>query len=315
MRLKGRNETLDTHLKYLKNENSGVLSTRLNDLQEISNSFSVFKRLESHFMKSPNCQENLILKLQELSRENMDLKIEAQEMETLKLENKKLRELLGDRMTKIVDATEQKFTTFESQFQNYYKETIFYQKKENLDYEKNVLKDKVHLLEKERTLFANQKLEAERNFRKKEIESEMLKMELRRLREDNKLLEHKMEGRLNLIHQFLGVSIPIDYSYRNNQNPIHILEEIGSPIEENNFIKNESPEIKELTVRTRRNLRRRIVGEETQPKKKKKAKRKTNKRKKKVTPVKEILETPNSQQGGQKLFQKIFDSMRGGNKQ
>lgn len=285
------------YVSCLEKELESNVKNKKEVLEEVCQKMLSIQKLEEFLSQSIQNQKTVSDKMQELARNNMDLRIELRQMKNVEAENRELERRLIEATSKLAEENKIRFSQFESKMRGFYEKSMFY-KEEQRDKERiRELEEKMEILERERNAMEVDKMEMERRSRASQIELGMLRMELEKaVNQKNEMEKQIMLNSAEMVRK-LKISTYQDYQY--------LKEEISSQskilgtqrrrrsdrLKNKNFLKNRGifdSSFHEMSEKTADNIKNRIIPEETSVRKKNtiKRKKKRNRKKKKSIPKK-----------------------------
>lgn len=314
MHLKEKVMSLQNQVGTLHEENNFLLEAGLSSVKEMSSTFASISQMNKYLSKSPSLVKRIMQENQDLLKENMDKHFELEKMRRLKRENEQLKQLVEEKMENLLSEHQKKLGEFGSKIESYYMETIFYLKKKNLEKEKKVLMNIVENLKTKQEEFQLQNREIKKKIRNKELECEMIRMDLKKTKQDLNGLQRKQTLKISGAINQLSISIPNDYlfaeiSQNMNQAQMKIKEE-----ETDHLNLTHQVEIKSSITRKNIRKRNRSVSQSKVSQRNKARKRRRKKRNKNRKPIiaeEEDLDILN-RGANQQIFEsnKTFESMK-----
>lgn len=236
MHLKEKVSSLQHQVNTLHEENNFLLEAGLSNVKEMSTTFASISQMNKYLSRSPSLVKRIMQENQELLKDNMDKHFELEKMRRLKKENQQLQELVEEKMENLLSQHQKKLGEFGSKIEEYYMETIFYLNKKNLEKEKKVLLNIVENLKAKQEEFERQNREIKKRIRNKELECEMIRMDLKKTKRDLSGLRQEHGLKIRGVVDQLTISIPNDYSFRDKlqrggRSPMRISEEADDQLE------------------------------------------------------------------------------------
>ena len=251
----------------------------LTNLKELTGTFSSISEINEYLSRSPSLINRIMLENQDLLKDNMDKHFELEAMRRLKRENLELRTLVEKKMEDLLAEHQTKLDQFGLRIEEFYKETLFYINKQNLEKEKKYLKGLLDQMKTKSEKVETQNKEINKRIRNKELECDMIKMDLKNTRKELSVFKKEGDQKVHEIMKKLSVTYPEDYQFTKSLHtePMRIQEErLNSELENSLLAYSQS---------TRRNARDRIIGSVRNTKSQKKKGKRKRRRKKKTEPV------------------------------
>lgn len=200
-------------MQTLHEENNFLLEAGLTNVKDMGTTFASISQMNKHLSRSPSLLTRVMQENQELVKDNMDKHFELERMRRLKRENAALKKLVEEKMETLLTEHQKKLGEFGSKIESYYLETIFYLNKQNLEQEKQVLAGVAENLRAKQERLESQNREVKKKIRNKELECEMIRMDLKRTKQELAGLQSARQERLLETVERLSVSVPEEFVF------------------------------------------------------------------------------------------------------